>query len=169
MKELVNKEKLIKSLEQEAIPICSLDGEKLVTNYLGLSLDSILSIVDSCTLSPAELVEILKGDSWVLEELKKHLVILREKHRYSGDCRDNRYFELLEKIADLESQVPVSELASSDEDRRKADLWDKLYEKAHKLIINFPDSFGEQIGERIKEEMDELLAQSKEEPDEQKS
>lgn len=55
LENLVNKKNLIKCLEQEAFPIGS------APDYLGLSLDHILSIVEACPISSKELEKLVES------------------------------------------------------------------------------------------------------------
>ena len=94
-----------------------------------LTFSELKVVIGYCSLSPAELAEIMGGAMWVVEELKKR--IAKDK----AEAQDHpEYVEIISTyifvetmIADLESQAPVSEIEKEiRENRRKAQAWKAL-------------------------------------------
>lgn len=163
---LVNKEKLLAIIEKIGrAPWEKGEGMEKLIPY-----DAVMLAIESPaqTVSPAELAEILpeirqaslKGDSWVLEGLKKSLIYRANGKPYTDSELSNAgYNEAIGSveatIEALESQAPVSKLdKQAEKDGVKADLWDKL-------IKDYTDlkRLKREINEVIDKNVDELLAQ----------
>lgn len=134
-----------------------------------VQVDSLLSRLSDCLVSPDKLAEILEGKAWVLEKLKKEIKVA-EQHRYPR-AASWTYFKALIEI--FESQAPVSKLTATEvmlqeemensikrakADRRKARTWDKCYQTISETVnekVKFP--FMSKVHKSLQTYMDELL------------
>jgi len=78
-----------------------------------ISVEDVERGIEKCLLSPAELAGILKGDSWVLEELRKWLQEPAQESTKEAlgkemiEAMDSAFYSALNKLAHLESQAPA--------------------------------------------------------------